>query len=820
MCDDNIEIGVTEITNNILVSAQPTDQIIDINVLEEVENVELTITPSLVEVNIDVTQELITEEVTIDANTCVNIIDVSVTDATDNVTLNINPSLVEVNINRGENNLSIEEYDTFVSLPTIGDTDTYYITLDENKFWRWDNINEVYVEISSANSVWGSITGTLSNQTDLWNALNSKQNVLNGIGFVKASGTTITYDNSVYTTQSRTLTINGASYDLSANRSWTIPTIVSVVSPLSLSAGEISISKANATTDGFVSLEDWNYFSAKQQALSGTGFIKATGSVISYDNTVYTPQERTLTINGDSYDLSADRSWSISVGSGMRNVSSFIATLGQTTFTIIGGYTAGLVDVFVNGVRLNASDYTATNGTTVVLAVGLVANDIVDIINYTASLTSGLTGSGTTNYISKWSGSSSLTNSLLFDDGTKVGLNTNTPDSLFHVYSNNTGTPFSDIAHIGSGAGRSLFVATNAYGFSLNDSANRAGWGITTDWDSGFMRFHYGSSEKVRITSSGNVGIGNTNPNAKLDVTGAILASSTITASSLIRSGGTSAQILMADGSVITAGTNITITGGVISASGGGGITGSGTTNYITKWTSTSVLANSLIYDNGTNVGIGMTTGLTYKLNVNGEIFAWNLWTQQSAWTIGTTTSSASITGFGSTGFGGITNTLVLNTNGTERLRITSAGDVAIGITSTVGRFNIYTPNVQWAANIDHGNSTQFYINFRYGTFQTGSIMGNGTTTSYNITSDYRLKEDLKPIKGLEQVSKINVYDFKFKNSTNRMDGVIAHELQEILPYAVTGIKDGKDMQSVDYSKIVPILVQAIKELNAKIEAK
>jgi hypothetical protein len=101
---------------------------------------------------------------------------------------------------------------------------------------------------------------------------------------------------------------------------------------------------------------------------------------------------------------------------------------------------------------------------------------------------------------------------------------------------------------------------------------------------------------------------------------------------------------------------------------------------------------------------------------------------------------------------------------------------------------------------------------------QVGSIMGNGSNASFNTTSDYRLKEDLKPIKGLEQVSKINVYDFKWKNSNDRMDGVLAHELQEILPFAVTGIKDGKENQQVDYSKIVPVLVQAIKELNSKIE--
>jgi hypothetical protein len=50
------------------------------------------------------------------------------------------------------------------------------------------------------------------------------------------------------------------------------------------------------------------------------------------------------------------------------------------------------------------------------------------------------------------------------------------------------------------------------------------------------------------------------------------------------------------------------------------------------------------------------------------------------------------------------------------------------------------------------------------------------------------------------------------------MDGVMAHELQEILPYAVSGLKDGEEMQSVDYSKIVPVLIQAIKDQQVQIE--
>jgi predicted SprT family Zn-dependent metalloprotease len=72
--------------------------------------------------------------------------------------------------------------------------------------------------------------------------------------------------------------------------------------------------------------------------------------------------------------------------------------------------------------------------------------------------------------------------------------------------------------------------------------------------------------------------------------------------------------------------------------------------------------------------------------------------------------------------------------------------------------------------------------------------------------------EDLKQINCLDKVSAIKIYDFKWKNSEDRMIGVVAHELQEIIPYAVYGEKDGEQMQGVDYSKLVPILVKAIQE--------
>jgi hypothetical protein len=110
------------------------------------------------------------------------------------------------------------------------------------------------------------------------------------------------------------------------------------------------------------------------------------------------------------------------------------------------------------------------------------------------------------------------------------------------------------------------------------------------------------------------------------------------------------------------------------------------------------------------------------------------------------------------------------------------------------------------------------------GATEVGSIVCNNASTTYNTTSDYRLKEDLKDFNGLNKISAIKVYDFKWKSNEERTNGVLAHELAEVLPYAVHGEKDGLDRdgnpsyQGVDYSKIVPSLVKAIQELNTKFE--
>jgi hypothetical protein len=119
-----------------------------------------------------------------------------------------------------------------------------------------------------------------------------------------------------------------------------------------------------------------------------TGAITLTSSDVTTALT-YTPvtNARTLTINGDAYDLTADRTWTIGVTPSARTIQTYTATAAQTTFTVTGGYVVGLVDVFINGVRLTSADFTATNGTTVVLTTGTGVNNIVDVIKYTSAFT-------------------------------------------------------------------------------------------------------------------------------------------------------------------------------------------------------------------------------------------------------------------------------------------------------------------------------------------------------------------------------------------------------------------------------------------------
>jgi len=162
--------------------------------------------------------------------------------------------------------------------------------------------------------------------------------------------------------------------------------------------------------------------------------------------------------------------------------------------------------------------------------------------------------------------------------------------------------------------------------------------------------------------------------------------------------------------------------------------------------------------------------------------------------------------------------------NVTERMRLTSGGNLLFGITDEASQptnKNFFIADFQSGASVTVGGhgGTHTAVTFRHnGATTPGTIVITTNTTTYNTSSDYRLKEDLQDFNGLDKVSKIPVYDFKWKSDESRSYGVMAHELEEVLPQAVNGEKDAEEMQSVDYSKIVPLLVKSIQELKAEVD--
>jgi hypothetical protein len=128
------------------------------------------------------------------------------------------------------------------------------------------------------------------------------------------------------------------------------------------------------------------------------------------------------------------------------------------------------------------------------------------------------------------------------------------------------------------------------------------------------------------------------------------------------------------------------------------------------------------------------------------------------------------------------------------------------------------------------GTATQTHVSFINNATATptpvGNIVTSGSTTSFNTSSDYRLKEDIVDMEGsIERLKELKPCNFRWKSDGTRVDGFIAHEAQEVVPESVSGTKDALDeegnpeYQGIDQSKLVPLLTKALQEAVAKIEA-
>lgn len=143
--------------------------------------------------------------------------------------------------------------------------------------------------------------------------------------------------------------------------------------------------------------------------------------------------------------------------------------------------------------------------------------------------------------------------------------------------------------------------------------------------------------------------------------------------------------------------------------------------------------------------------------------------------------------------------------------RVIVGGISAGNTTSTVG-----------LETITASNALRYHVVFTNGNGVVGSISTNASATAYTTSSDYRLKENIEPISNAShRVSLLNPVRFNWISDPGGpvVDGFIAHEVQSVVPEAITGQKDevnpedGKPVfQGIDQSKLVPLLAAALKE--------
>ena len=230
----------------------------------------------------------------------------------------------------------------------------------------------------------------------------------------------------------------------------------------------------------------------------------------------------------------------------------------------------------------------------------------------------------------------------------------------------------------------------------------------------------------------------------------------------------------------------------------------------------------------GTSLNLSGDTSGVLQLASNGSTTAVTIDTSQT-----TTINSPSST------------PLIVQSAGTERMRITSGGAVCIGRTSQIfGSTGLCVETSSNSVNAVVTSSNQsalsavntavntgtscslmsFNVGISGGGSQVGTITYNGSNVQYNTTSDQRLKKNIVDAgSGLAKLAGIKIRAFDWKEHNSHTDfGVVAQELNEVAPEAVNAGDTGEAIEkiwAVDTSTLVPAMIKAIQELNAKVEA-
>ena len=451
-----------------------------------------------------------------------------------------------------------------------------------------------------------------------------------------------------------------------------------------------------------------------------------------------------------------------------------------------------------------------------------------------------LNSSGAQMIFANRSASATWVERMRIDSSGNVGIGTSSPGVKLQV-GDGTASTLSWVVGSSSGTGGgSYFAVKNGSTFIAalgNYSALLGGTYSASPvmYFTGGLQFSEAGAERMRIDSSGNVGIGTSSlGNGRLTVSGgriAVIGSAASNAAELYISN------TDASGGAWRVGDAIGVSAGTFVIYGG------------------SAASVKLAIDSSGNVGIG-TSSPTYKVDVAGSVNSntsvnvnntgttANILFASSGQT-GTTVRSNTVARIQSTAAGRDVNlqfsdnvsnaaevgmlsgALYFATAGTERMRIDSSGNLLVGTTtassSLTNGFNAVQTGTATYISVGHltgSVSGSWYASFAYNGTQIGTISQSGTTAVlYNVTSDQRLKENIQDSESsssLIDALQVRQFDWKTDNTHQRY-GFIAQELVTVAPEAVHQPVNEEEMMAVDYSKLVPMLIKEIQSLRKRL---